>query len=306
MEQQNTNINNPPQNKPAATPAPEAQTNATQPTQASTDRTQQPPNSEPHKLTEKAEKLKKLSIQVMIVGLIGAAALAVFAVLAGSFNETFQKALLTLSFVVVHALASLGFVEQTGKSKSSGFKFFENVFFGLIVLSFFTSIFGVWKILGSDVVAKLYGTYFILLFASLHGQMLVETRGKQSRIDTIVNVNYVLMSLVIVLILPIIWTTDSNFPSIYYRILAACGIVDATLTILAVILHKLYVQKHPEAQSNLFNTTTPINSDGSPSSSGQVVEQKRHMHPLIFLLGIFIFGQIIISLLFIIVGAAYK
>lgn len=313
MEPQNTNTTNQSGHTPVTAPVPQVQTNATQPTPTLTatpqpvlspNPTNPPQQQPPRQLTEKAEKLKKLSIHVMIAGLIGAATLAVIAVLAGSFNETFQKALFTLFVVIIHALASLGFVEQTGKVKNSGFKFFENVFFSIIVLSFFTSIFGIWQFLNGEIIARLYGTYFILLFASLHGQMLVETRGKQSSIDTIVNVNYVLMSLVVLLILPLIWTTDANFPGIYYRLLAACGIIDGTLTILAVILHKLYVQKHPEVQSTIFSTPglNPVAVD----STGQVVVQKRHTHPLILLLGIFIIGQFVISLLFAVLGAFYR
>ncbi len=264
---------------------------------------QQPSQSQPGKLTEKAEKLKKLSIQVMIGGLIGAAGLAVVSVLAGSFNDTFEKALFTLFLVVAHALACLAFVEQTGKAKNTNFKFFENSVFLIIVLSFFTSIFGVWSIINGSIVGKLYGTYLILIFACLHGQMLVETRGKQKLIDNLVLANYAMMSLVIVFLMPIIWVSDTEFPNLYFRLLAASGIIDGTLTVLIVILHRLYIQKHPEIQSAIF-----INSEvtGSNVNTGQSVERKRRSHPLIWLLGIFIIGQFVISLLFAVLGAFYR
>lgn len=252
-----------------------------------------------------AEKLKKLSIQIMIGGLIGAAAIAVIAVLAGSFNDTFEKALLTLFLVMVHALACLAFVEQTTKTNSNNFKFFENSVFFIIVLSFFTSIFGVWGVLEGSLVARLYGTYLVLLFACLHGQMLTETRGKQASIDNIVNVNYALMSIVILLIIPLIWLPSTDFAGFYYRLLAACGIIDATLTILAVILHRLYIQKHPEALSTIFSVTTQLDANGSPMPV-QAEVQKRHIHPLVWLLGIFIVGQFVISLLFAALGAFYR
>jgi hypothetical protein len=242
----------------------------------------------------------------MVGGLIGAAALAVIAVLAGSFNDTFGKALFTLFLVIVHALACLAFVEQTGKLKSSGFKFFENAVFAIIVFSFFTSIFGVWGMLTGSIVAKLYGTYFILLFACLHGQMLVETRDVKSSIDNLVNANYVLMGSVILLILPIIWLGSTDFPDFYYRLLAACGIIDATLTILAVIFHRLYIQKHPEIQSTIFSSSSPASLSAAALPPPQAQEQRRHAHPLIWVLGIFIVGQLIISFLFGILGAFYR
>jgi hypothetical protein len=263
---------------------------------------QQPAQHKTTHLTGEAEKLKKLSIQVMVAALIAAAVLAVVSVLAGSFSQTFEKTLFTLFLVIVHALACLAFVEETGKSESSSFKFFENSVFFIIVLSFFTSIFGVWGLIDGGVIAKLYGTYFVLLFACLHGQMLVQTRGRQPYIDNIVNANYVMMGLVIVLILPIIWSGSSSLPDFYYRLLAACGIVDATLTILAVIFHRLYVQKHPEVPSSLFSNAT-----GAPGgSTAQVAQQKRRVHPLIWLLGLYIVGQVVVSVLFAVSGAFFK
>lgn len=304
METQNTNQNNLPEQQQTTTPASEAQAApATAPTATIP---QQPVPNQQGKLTAGAEKLKRLSIQVMIGGLISAAGLAVVAVLAGSFNETFQKALFTLFLVVAHALACLAFVEQTGKTKNSSFRFFENAVFFIIVLSFFTSIFGVWGIISGDIVGKLYGTYLVLLFACLHGQMLVETRGKQKLIDNLVIANYGMMSLVILLLLPIIWLSNTDFPDVYYRLLAASGIIDGTLTVLAVILHRLYVQKHPEIQSTIFSNSVNTTAGAAAVPAGQMVEQKRRIHPLIWLLGIFIIGQFVISILFAILGAFYR
>lgn len=252
-----------------------------------------------------AEKIKKLSVQVMIGGLIGAAVIAVTAVLAGSFDDTFGKALFTLLVVMLHALVCLGFIEQSTKSWSKSFKFFSNTVFFLIVLSFFTSIFGIWGLFSSELIARLYGTYGILLFACLHGQMLVETRGKQSNIDTIVNFNYALMLVVVLMILPLIWIDTSSFASFYYRLLAAFGIIDATLTILAVILHRMYVQKHPQAQSAIYTVVTQPGPNGQPVQVQTAVKQ-RHLHPLVWILGIFLIGQLVISLLFAALGAFYR
>jgi hypothetical protein len=307
MEPQNSNQANSPEQQSTTTQVPDVPASA--PQSALTIQANSPigrseqnlPQAEQSQLTRRAEKLKKLSLQVMIGGLIGAAIVAVVAVLAGSFNDTFQKALFTLFVVIIHALACLAFVEQTSKSKSSGFKFFENALFTIIVLSFFTAIFGVWGLLSGRIVGNLYGTYLVLLFACLHGQMLVETRGKKPLIDNLVLANYAVMTMVIVLILPLIWFTAADFPGFYFRLLAACGIIDGTLTILAVILHRLYLQKHPEAQSSIFSATTQFGSDGQPVYTKDVT--RRRIHPLLWLLGIFIIGQFVISILFAILGA---
>jgi hypothetical protein len=252
-----------------------------------------------------AEKLRKLAIQVMIGGLIGAAVIAVIAVLAGSFSDVFEKALFTLLLVMFHALVSLAFIDRNLRKTTTGFRFFENSVFFIIVLSFFTSIFGVWGLIDGSLVAKLYASYGILLFACLHGQMLDEVKGKQSNIDNIANANYSLMFAVIILILPIIWLINDHFPSLYYRLLAAAGIIDATLTILAVILHRMYVQKHPEAKSTIFNVVAQYDTNGKPFPVSAEVKQ-RHLHPLVWVLIILLGAQVVVSLLFAGLGAFYR
>lgn len=250
------------------------------------------------------KELKKLSIAVMIGSLITAAVLAVVAVLIGEFNEVLLKALYTIGLVTIHALLCLSYADNAEKAKKkSGLTFFQNTTFALIVLSFFTAVFGVWGVLAGEIVGKLYLSYGIFFFASVHGTALAETVGKQRHIDTIVYFNYLFMAVVILLLLPLVWFVDtSEFGDFYYRLLAACGIVDATLTILAVILHRLYLQKHPEEKSVLFSVTqTKVDANGNPMQV-QMTPQRR-THPLIWLLGIFIVGQLTISLVVAVIGA---
>src|SRR4051812_22650256 len=121
-------------------------------------------------------QLKKLAINVMIGSLIGAAAVAVIAVLVGQFNDTLGKALFTLLTVTLHALACLGFLDSRTKAdKTEELNFFTNTIFVLIVLSFVTAVFGIWELFPAGLVGRLYGTYFVIAFASLHGDMLHKT-----------------------------------------------------------------------------------------------------------------------------------
>lgn len=246
------------------------------------------------------ERIKKLSINIMIISLVGAAIVAVVAVLAGDWNDVFSKALFTLLVVALHSLVALGFLETSNKLDSdSSLKFFTNSVFAIIVLSFFTSIFGVWEVLDGEVVAKLYGTYFIFLFATLHGQILHQTTGKESKIDLLVYANYLFMGLVILMLLPILWFSDADFGGFYYRLLSAAAIIDATLTILAVILHKLYIQKHPKTTSQLFAqiiTTTDQNGNIVKQTAQQPVV-KRRMHPLLVVLIVILILQFVVPAL---------
>lgn len=235
--------------------------------------------------------MKKMAINVMIGSLIGSAVIAVVAVLIGQFNDILGRALLTLLIVALHALASLGFLESRSKvADAADTQTVTNTIFILIVCSFVTAVFGNWDLATPVIVGKLYLTYFIVAFAVLHGEMLFKTRGLEARIDNIVKANYVFMSVVIALLIPVVWITQTDLlPDFYYRLLAATAIVDATLTILAVILHKLYIQKHPKAPSQLFSTVPGAGGAAAP---------KRKTHPLLIILGLFLLLQFVVPLLF--------
>lgn len=249
--------------------------------------------------------LKKLAINVMIGSLVGAAAVAVMAILIGEFSDVIGKALFTLLIVTLHALVCLSFLDNRTKSTTHDLSIFTNTIFALIVFSFFTAVFGIWGLLSGDIVGKLYLTYFIAAFAALHGEMLHKTTGLTKTIDNIVYSNYVLMGLVIVLLLPLVWlASDTEFADFYYRLLAASAIVDATLTILAVILHKLHLQKHPQLKSELFTQvvyTTDANGNQIPQTQ-TVQAPKRGVHPLLVVLGIFILLQFTVPMIFFIGG----
>lgn len=248
-----------------------------------------------------SETLKKSAIQIMLASLIGAAGIAVFAVLIGEFNDVLGKALLTLFLVTLHALLSLAYIDHSSKRTSQTLTFFSNTIFVLLVLSFITSVFGVWGLFPGEMVGRLYGTYFVIAFAALHGEMLYGVTGKTSGVDKIVYTNYIFMALVIGLLLPIIWVDSEYFGDFYYRGLAAAGIVDATLTIVAVILHKLYLQKHPEETSQLFTYAETVDEFGNPVKV-KVEEKRRGLHPLLWVLIIFLGFQVIGSVLFAIIG----
>jgi len=245
----------------------------------------------------KLDNFKKYFMRVVIASLIGAASIAVIAVLVGEFNDTLAKALFTLGLVAIHALASLTYLDSREKSHvSEELAVFSNFMFGMIVLSFLTSIFGVWELFDGEVVGKLYLTYFIFVFASLHAEMLVKTMHKEKRIDNIVLANFMFMAVVVLMLMPVVWAPDTQLADVYYRILAAAGIVDATLTILAVILHKMYLQKHPEEKSMLFEVQTVYDKNGNPIKLAPK-KQSRKMHPLLALLLIYLVLQVFVPLI---------
>lgn len=236
-------------------------------------------------------KLKNVFLKTLIGCLIAAAALAVVTILIGKFNDVSGKALITILLIAIHALVSFEFIVNNEKQDTfESLNVFTNAVFIIVVLSFITSILGVWGVVTGEIVAKLYGIYGVLLFATLHAEVLAKTLGKQSNIDKIVSANFGFMVAVVCMLLPIILLAGTvEFPPAVYRVLAAAGIVDATLTLIAVILHKLYIQKHPHTIDPVYNFVAP---------NGQVMQtvtapKKRHMNIFVTLLLVYIGLQII-------------
>ena len=218
----------------------------------------------------KLQKIKSLFLKSLIVCVAAAALLAVVTVIIGHFNSLFFKALFTIMIVAIHSLISFGFIVNNEKKRTfDDLVFFTNATFVIIILSFVTSILGIWKLISLNLVRELYSEYFVFLFATLHAEVLFKTLGKQKIIDSIVRVNYIFMVIVVLMLIPVIFFINGNLPSIYYRLLAAAGIIDATLTLIAVIQTKLYFQKNPQINDNMFAISQ------TPLQNGQNIENKQ-------------------------------
>lgn len=239
-------------------------------------------------------QLKNLFLKIMIGCLIASGLLAVTTVLTGQFNEVFAKSLFSILLIALHALVSFGYIDITvKKSIKADLTFFHNTTFILIILSFITSIFGTWGLLSGSLVGKLYLTYFILLFAVLHGEVLTKVIGKERTTDLIVYFNYGFMSLVILMLLPVIYLTDAaSLGDAYYRFLSAAGIIDAILTMVAIILNKIYLQKNPNIISPLVNNTPAA---VAVPENDTVAQKPVHKHGFTIIV-IILFGFLLIQL----------
>ncbi len=203
------------------------------------------------KLNSRLDKIRRVYFQVLIGCLLAAASIAIIAVLTGGFGEVLGRSLGTIAVVAVHALLGFNYLAGTEKFANSTerktLELFSNVVFGLITASFITAVFGIWQVLDGQLITKLYLLYGVLLFANLHAEALHQLRGYDSKVTQAITVNYGIMAVVVVMLAVVIFAQDTELlGDMFYRILAAVGIVDATLTITLAILHKLYIQKHPE------------------------------------------------------------
>lgn len=236
----------------------------------------------------KTDKFKRIFYQILIGCLLASAAIAVVAVLAGGFNHTLGRALATIAMVALHSLLSFGYISETEKQdKKDGGRsteFFSNTVFTLIVISFMTSIFAIWQVLDGSITLRLYASYGVLLFAILHADVLYRIRSFEKRIDSVVASNYFFMAIVVAMLFVIIFSgSPSDLGAFYYRVLAASAIIDATMTITAIIMHKMYLQKHPRLAAEAAHATA------APKNFWR--------NPLVVLLLIFLAAQVIGTLI---------
>jgi len=233
------------------------------------------------------QEVKRFCTFNFIGSLVLAALVAVIAVLVGSFTESLWRAIFTLLMVVTHSVLALGFAWNTERQDTlERFSFFGNTLFFLIIASFFLSIFGIWEVVTGEHVWNTYQLIFVLAFAALHGDILAKTLGNEKHTDIIVYVNYAFMGLVVVMLIPVIYMSDAfrALGEFYFRALAAAGIVDGTLTILALIFHRLYLHKNPRVESALENDKRP----GTPKS------ERGDMSGWVWLLIIFLIFQAVL------------
>jgi len=239
------------------------------------------------------EEFKKFFLFNLIGALVISALVAIVTVLIGSFNEISGRVLFTLAMVIMHSLVSLSFIwENEKKHTFENLSFFTNTLFFIIVLSFLTSILGIWKIIPGDFIWNIYQTFFVIGFASLHGNILSKALHKETYIDTIIYLNYLFMAGVVLMLLPIIYIENAVqvFGEFYYRVLGAIGIVDGTLSILTIIFHKIYMHKHPKAEN-------PLYTDWHNQAPKQA-EKKRGLSMWVWILIIYLILQIALPLLF--------
>lgn len=247
--------------------------------------------------------LKSLFMKIMIGCLIAAGAIAVITVLSGQFNEILGRSLATIGLIALHALASFAYIDMNEKQKSAkDLAFFTNAVFVIIVASFITSLFGLWSILQGSFVVQLYFMYGILLFAVLHGDVLAKTLGNEKTTDNIVYANYAFMIVVVVLLMPVVFGSADGLGDLYYRLLAAFGIVDAILTLIAVILNKMYLEKHPKANPTIFGSITLADGEQKTATIATMPAPKKRMNVFVMILIAYLVIQVVGGLVFMIAG----
>lgn len=196
---------------------------------------------------------RNILIKLMLGCLVVAAAVAVITILLGEFTDTTGKALGTVFAALIHIGIVFGLVSMTApgnKVLQKSSDIVVNISIGIVVLSFFTSIFGIWDILQGETLGKLYMTYVVALFAVLHTKTLLDVELIYKKVAPYVYVNYVFIVLVACMILGLVYLPDriDLISGFYGRALAASAIIDVTLSVVVAVMHRLYLQQHPKKQ----------------------------------------------------------
>lgn len=205
-------------------------------------------HSVPAASTKPHGRFRKYFLYILIAGVIVSALISIVAILIGEINDYIARALWTTLSMVVHAMIALSFISVTVKKRSRGQEIVINTLFVITVASFFTSTLGIWKVVSGQTVGDFYQLYFYALIAVLIIQMMLSV----NTIDKITNRLMVgAMGLTVFLwvyLIPSVFDNDypRAWPEVYYRGIAAIGIVLGTVLILVTIFHKLYLTKHPE------------------------------------------------------------
>lgn len=182
--------------------------------------------------------------------LIAAASVAVFAILVGSMDGTAWRAIGTIFIAVIHIFLLFLVLpaNRPGVSQTRSVNMVINVLTVIVVASFFTSVANTWGAIDSSLAGKLYGTFIISFISLLHAKGLMDIEDINPTVRSVVRANYAFVALIALLIIGLIYLENASslLSGFYGRLLAASLVVDVTLSIIVTVMHRLYLQKHPE------------------------------------------------------------
>ena len=196
-------------------------------------------------------QIRSLLVKVLLGCVVAAAAVAVVAILVGTMSEVAWRAIGTLISAMVHIAILFGVISMSAPTtpelaRSSNFAINSSMV--VAILSFFTSVFGIWDVLPGDIAGKLYATYLIALVAILHSKTLMDIETLDSRNKGLVYANYAFIVLVAGMLLVLIYGENAGqlLSGFFGRALAASAIIDVTLSVVLAVRARLYMQKFPE------------------------------------------------------------
>ena len=187
----------------------------------------------------------------MISALIAGALVGIVSILIGSFSELSAKVVWSIATVALHSIFSFYIIPDNGnQQRINRLKIFYETSFVLLVLSFVTSLLGIWETLGGDITAQLYGSYLVVFVASMlvSIQLLFVEKTKNMMISAVTaSISTIVLAALFILAIFV----GDELPEFYFRLLAVLAIISGTSSVVTAVLYKIYYQSHPEEENLL-------------------------------------------------------
>lgn len=207
-----------------------------------------PPAAEHTTRPAPKNQYRKYFLYVLIVGVIISALISIIAILIGEVNDYISRALQTTLSMVIHAMIALAFMSTTNRTRSRGQELVINTLFGITIASFFTSTLSIWQVISSQTTIDFYQLYLYALIAVLIIQAMFSVNVIDKTTANLMRTAQGMTVAMWVYLIPSVFDDNipKSMPELYYRGIAALGILLGTVLILVVIFHRLYIAKHPE------------------------------------------------------------
>lgn len=195
----------------------------------------------------KPAQIKKYLLYVMIGGLVISAFVSIVAVLIGEFNDFIQRSLFTTLSIVIHSLIALAFVSTGIEHRNKVDTIMVDTLFGITIASFATSVLSLWGVITGVIAGRLYLMYLYAFIAALLCHALLRANRIDKYIRMLANASIIITLFLLLLLMPSVFADyPYALPDVYFRIIAATAILLGTTSVLTAILHRLYMNKHPE------------------------------------------------------------
>lgn len=214
---------------------------------------QQPADHAPESQVTKAErgKFRKYFLYVLVGGVIISGIISIVAVLIGEVNDYVTRALLTTLSMVVHAMIAIAFISTSTTKRTVGQEVVINTLIAIVSASFFTSALSIWQVISTQTTTDFYQLYMYSFIAALIVQMLLSVDIIDVITSKLMKVAVGVTAFMWLYLIPSVFDNSypKTLPEIYYRGIAAIGILLGTVLVLVMIFHRLYIAKHPELKA---------------------------------------------------------
>ena len=221
--------------------------------------------------------IRKYLIKVLIGCLVATGIIAIVAILAGNMGEITGKALGTVLAAAVHVGIVLALIPPAprafpdtdlGRKQSVASNALTDAIIVLATISFFTWVLGIWEILSGSTLGKLSTTYFVFLIAFVTAKIVYDMQIVNEKLRYYAMGMYGLIGLLVFLLVGVIF--EPSFADLgnglYGRAIVAAFVAFVILALIMAILHRIFLQAHPELLPAAETTTDPKTGQPVPVS----------------------------------------